>query len=179
MHTQKKHIQQPDTYPSVEVVDSKNTPIGIMPLLEVRRQGLFHRMVLVLIYTRENKVCLRKREDSRKDNYPGRWDIAVRAPLQAGKSSMDTACMKIREQIGTCATDLRFVYTIPPAPETGHAFIDLYRLDRFTLQIPALQPTQTMFVDRDEVSGLITRCPGHVTPLLIYVWKQGFIFTNG
>ncbi|MDD4649318.1 MAG: NUDIX domain-containing protein [Desulfoplanes sp.] len=161
----------------VEVMDAKNTLLGVMPLPEVRRQRLFYRVAVVLIYNQENKLCLRKRKDTRMAS-PGRWDISIRTHLQIGEGSLDAACRKIREHLGEFRTMPVFGYTIQPTVETEDSFINIYTLKRFEMQPYCTTSEETLFVDRDELSGLLEHCPEHVTPLLVYLWNQDMLFVR-
>ena len=177
MNIPTKKSRQSAPHPLVEVMDAKNNPLGVMPLPEVRRQRLYHRVAVVLIYNQKNKICLPKRKDTRMVS-PGRWDISMRTHLHVGEGSMDAACREIREHIGEFRALPIFEYTMQPAAEGENSFTDIYTLKRFEPQTPCTSLEQTMFVDRDELSGLLKHCPELVTPLLVYLWNQGILFPH-
>lgn len=107
---------------------------------------------------------------------PGRWDISMRAHLHVGESSMDAACRKIRKHIGEFKVLPVYEYTMQPVTETEDSFTDIYTLKRFEPQNPCTSSEETMFVDRDELSGLLEHCPELITPLLVYLWNQAILF---
>ncbi|WP_462323568.1 NUDIX hydrolase [Desulfoplanes sp.] len=160
----------------VEVVDKNNRPLGGMHLDDVRRQGLFTRMALLLMYDKENKLCLQKRKDDGED-YPGRLDFAIATYVRPGESAADGLLKKMPGNIRANAFRLRFKHTTPPGPATGRVFIDLFRMQQTDPSFANTASGEILKVDRDEVAGLVSHCPELLTPYVIYFWSRGDLFS--
>ncbi|WP_141721027.1 hypothetical protein [Desulfoplanes formicivorans] len=155
-------------------MDHYNVPLGAMPLEEARRQGLFYRMTLVLLYDKNNKIYLKK---IKRDDAPScQWDLGLETCLHPGESTLDGAYRIIKECIGRETGKLRFAGTILPSVATGRFFVALYKM-KHCYQISPPPPIGTyLVVDRDELSGIVKSCPDLVTPRLAYLWGHGKLF---
>lgn len=74
---------------------------------EVRRHGLRHRAVYVVVRTTSGGIVVHRRADW-KDVYPGAWDIAFGGVLGAGEDWDAAAARELAEEAGIDAAP-RFV----------------------------------------------------------------------
>ncbi len=79
---------------------------------EVHRDGDWHRAAHVWIVTPDGRVLLQRRS-TRKENYPGQWDVSAAGHLSAGESAVEAAIREPQEEIGLeiRPADLRHVLT--------------------------------------------------------------------
>ncbi|MFZ5811913.1 MAG: NUDIX hydrolase [Thermodesulfobacteriota bacterium] len=164
----------------VEYVDSRDRPLGIMPLSEVHRQSLFHRSVLVLVYNPSGKVFLQKRAAS-KSVYPGRYDVSASGHVQAGESRLEAAIRELDEELGIAVDTLRVIGNAPASPMTGFEFVTLYTAGK-TPAAPRPNPEEVadgLFVDRAELAYMADRFRELLTPGLVHFFEQNAIFPRG
>jgi len=110
-------------------MDKHNHILCAMPALEVRRQQLCHRSVVVLLYDDAGRLYLRKRPGPRGQG-PERWDLPVRTPVYMGESLQDAATRAVDSLLGIHAERMRLVETISPSLENGNEFLSVFYLSR-------------------------------------------------
>lgn len=83
----------------VDVVDADDRVLRRVTRAEMRRDGLRHRAVYVLVRTSDDGVVVHRRADW-KDVYPGHWDICFGGVLDAGESWELAAERELAEEAG-------------------------------------------------------------------------------
>ncbi len=163
----------------MEVVDSMNRPLALMPLDEVHKQKLRHRSVLVLLFNQDNKIYLQKRS-AKQPLYPKRWDVSAGGHVLAGESTVDTAIRELKTKIGIRADRLKHLLDIKAGPSTGYEFVTVYSLGK-TNQTPAPEPELVeggYYYSRDELACLMNEFRELLTPRLISLWDTDFPFPS-
>ena len=145
-----------------------------MSLDEARRQHLFRRMVMVLMYDQHAKLYLKK-QGGHGASAPYRWDIGLVTYLRPGESTECGAHRKIREGLGRITGRLRCIDTSSPFATTERVFASLYKLNTCDTVLQHDDGT-TLAVDQDEISGLVTHCPELLTERVVSLWKQRDLF---
>jgi isopentenyl-diphosphate delta-isomerase len=166
--------QPPD---AVEIVDGQDRPLGVMPLAEARRQALFHRTVLVLVYDAAGRVFLQKRART-KALYPGRWDLSAAGPVLAGEACEDAALRGLRQELGLGGANLTRLAQAVACPETGYGFTTLFSAGVCPgplLPDPA-EIEDGLFVDRDELDAMVANFREMLTPSLVSFWERDLVF---
>lgn len=176
MFTPPVSSRKPFQHPLVEIVDADNRSLGAMPLDEARRQHLFHRMVLVLLYDQSNRLYL-KQQKGHGASTPCQWDIGLVTYLSPGESTKDGARRNIHEGLGRITGRLRCVRTLPPSSAIPWVFTSLYRLhtSRIVLQ---REGSTILGVDQDEMAGLVNHCPDLLTQRALCLYKQSRLFDD-
>ncbi len=148
-----------------------------MPLTEVVRQSLRHRVVLVLAHNQEGKLFLQKRAAT-KQLFPGRWDLSATGRVRAGESCEDAAIRELREELGLEVEQLALLGETPGQPSTQHTFISLYSTGPLRAR-PRPDPLELqggMYVDRHELAFLAEQYRDMLTPALVYFWELDMLF---
>jgi isopentenyldiphosphate isomerase len=83
----------------VDVVDEDDRIIGTCTRREVRRRGLRHRSVYVLVFNARGELFVHTRTAT-KDVYPGHQDVAVGGICGAGESYETAAVREVAEELG-------------------------------------------------------------------------------
>lgn len=96
------------SYPPVQVVDIKDNPINGAPLQKVLREGLWHRVVRVLLYDEQGNILLQKRAKHMK-TYPGLWDTSSAGYVDYGENYETAATRELFEELGIKVNCLRDV----------------------------------------------------------------------
>ncbi|WP_022662865.1 NUDIX hydrolase [Paucidesulfovibrio longus] len=172
--------QAPQAAPkSVEVMDTRNRPLLVMPLPDVHRQLLPHRSVTVLIYDQENKLFLQKRSH-KKSIFPGRWDVSSSGHVLAGEATRDAALRELRFELGIEAERLRFVQKLPSSPGTGFEFTTVFALDRYAQEMEPNpdEVEEGYFYSAEEIHYLVREFRELLTPGLVHLWEVGLPFPS-
>jgi 8-oxo-dGTP pyrophosphatase MutT (NUDIX family) len=93
----------------------------------MRRENLRHRAVFVLVQSRDGRVLVHRRSDT-KDVWPGWWDLAVGGVVGAGEAWDAAARREVAEELGVEGADLEPLAS--GAFEDGHVRLvgRVYRL---------------------------------------------------
>lgn len=87
----------------VIVVDAENKVTGSVPRSEMRQKNLIHRASYILVFNGKNELFVQKRT-TRKDIYPGYYDIAAGGVVVEGESYEESAQRELKEELGVQAT---------------------------------------------------------------------------
>ncbi|MEW5772679.1 MAG: NUDIX domain-containing protein [Thermodesulfobacteriota bacterium] len=161
----------------VDVVDEADRPIGVLPLAEVHRQGLYHRSVRVAVFDHAGRVYLQKRSKA-KELYPGRLDLSATGHVRAGESREAAALRELQEELGIAAERLRHVADVAGSPDTNFEFITLYTAGRLDA-LPRPNPDEVesgFFADRSELDYLMANYRDQLTPGLVHSLEKGLLF---
>lgn len=84
----------------LDILTPDGLPTGTTkPKHEVHRDGDWHRAAHLWIVTRDGRVLLQRRSES-KESWPGRWDVSVAGHVNAGESGRDAAVREAFEELG-------------------------------------------------------------------------------
>jgi isopentenyldiphosphate isomerase len=76
----------------VDIVDTDDHVIDVVPRREMRARNLRHRSVGIAVLESTGRVLIHRRADD-KDVWPGRWDLAVGGVVESGET-WDTAAVR-------------------------------------------------------------------------------------
>lgn len=154
----------------VEVCDRAGQTLLCMPLESVLRQKLPFTAVSLALYTRQKRLVIQKRRDTRLDK-SGAWDLFTSIMLvgesseeAAERTSRDMALMgglsfsRLGTIIDTGRTIMYFAANLPPG---------LY---------PSHPEQELLAVDEDELLGLARDMPELVSPSLSFAVRDHLLF---
>jgi isopentenyl-diphosphate Delta-isomerase len=98
----------------IDVLTPDGAPTGVTkPKAAVHRDGDWHRAAHVWIVTSDGRLLLQRRS-SRKENYPGLWDVSAAGHLSAGEPATECAVRETFEELGLWidAAELQFLGTL-------------------------------------------------------------------
>jgi hypothetical protein len=154
---------------SVEIVDGRNTPLGVMDYEDAARQHLPHRSVAILLRDAAGRFLLSFQEKSG-------WGFSSLAPVPAGQSCETCAAAALREQWGL-RTRILPIGMYPPCGENGHSFVAAFEA-RLPLSAAAEltdAPERHLLLDYDELKGLNTHFGDVLSPYMRIVLQNGFL----
>jgi isopentenyl-diphosphate delta-isomerase len=163
----------------LEVVDEANSPLAVMPRRRVHDLALPHRSVFVLLYNRQNKLYLQKRQMDR-ERHPGCWDLSATGHVLAGEAKLEAGLRELYEELRVEAGKLHKIFELPGSRKTGQEFVTLFRTGPCR-QIPDPNPKEVatgMFLERHEVAFLVHNYPHLLTPGVVTFWNKGLLFAG-
>jgi isopentenyl-diphosphate delta-isomerase len=148
-----------------------------MDLVEVHRQSLKHRSVIVLLYDNNGKLYLQKRS-SEKKQYPGRWDVSASGHVYAKESVKDAAFRVLNSKLGIQNTNIRDITELKASSETGYEFITIFVLDKInTVSAPNSDEVESgYFYSISELDWLLRECRELLAPTLVYLNDIGMLY---
>jgi 8-oxo-dGTP pyrophosphatase MutT (NUDIX family) len=87
----------------VEHVSADDRVVEVVTRAEMRRRGLRHRAVYVVVRTSDDGVVVHRRAQW-KDVYPGWWDVCFGGVLDVGEDWEAAAVRELAEEAGITAT---------------------------------------------------------------------------
>lgn len=88
-----------------DIVDENNIVIGQEWRSIVHQRGLWHRGVHVFLFTRDGKLLVQQRSETR-DTFPFALDCSVSEHVKAGENYFDAAVRGLREELGLAGIEL-------------------------------------------------------------------------
>lgn len=169
-------------YPPITVVDQHDHEIGSEQLSKVWEQGLYHRIVRIMVEDEKGRVLVQKRSPH-MELYPNRWDNSASGHVDAGMTYREAAMQELREELGI--TDPRF-----ELEETGyffmkdtfknftmHNFNQVYRLhlEHQTIAYGPEEVAEVRWFTPKQLREFVAQNPDKVTPGLSRVVEQLYI----
>jgi len=109
----------------IDVLDERGVGTGVTKTkAAVHRDGDWHRAAHVWIVAPDGRVLFQRRS-SRKENWPGRWDVSAAGHLSAGESAVDAAIRETFEELGVVIANPQHIGTFRESCVlNGGAYID-------------------------------------------------------
>jgi isopentenyldiphosphate isomerase len=110
----------------IDLVDADDRVVGRATRAEMRRDNLLHRAVYIIVRDGPGRLFVHRRT-TRKDVYPGYWDVTVGGVVGAGEDYETSARRELAEEVGV--TSARLVPLFPVRYEDaatrllGYAFV--------------------------------------------------------
>ncbi|MCH5276285.1 MAG: NUDIX domain-containing protein [Desulfovibrionaceae bacterium] len=168
----------PDLGSLVEIADGYDRPLMLTPLSAALRRKLPRRIVLVGVRDSRGQLFLTRRAP-RLARHPGLWDISVTGDVLAGESLEGAALRELRQRLGIEVATIRSVASLPYTDSGGASLSATFFLTGAGSSPPSPAPEivcDGMFVDADELQGLVRHQPDLLTPELIWAVRSGWVF---
>ena len=83
----------------IQIVDEDDRPLRAGTKEEAWRDGLYHRIVRIMVDDGSGDFLLQKRADT-KPTSPGLWDVSVAGHVDVGETYESAATRELREELG-------------------------------------------------------------------------------
>jgi 8-oxo-dGTP pyrophosphatase MutT (NUDIX family) len=118
-------------YLPLQQVDENDQPVGGVTMQEAYDKGLWHRVVLVLVFSQDGHVLLQKRGPNVATN-PNKWDFSAGGHVDVGETYYESALRELKEEIGISGVNLQEIKYGPFKMQhnslTLKRFIKLYKV---------------------------------------------------
>ena len=155
-----------------DIVDEQDRVIGRQTRAEVRRRGLRHRAVHVLVFNRQGQLFLQKRSAS-KDTFPGAWDSSASGHLCSGEDYDNCAVRELQEEIGLTVPVLpERLFKIGSCEETGQEHVWVYRCQADgPLTLNADEIERGEWFSPETIARWISEAPGDFARAFPMIWE--------
>ncbi|HEY5442312.1 MAG TPA: NUDIX domain-containing protein [Candidatus Saccharimonadales bacterium] len=168
-------------HPPIQIVDEHDQPVGQASLHEAFKQGLIHRVVLVIVENEQGQILLQRRGPDVATN-ANTWDFSAAGYVDVGEDYDESARRELAEELGLQDFDLRRLY-IRRAGETHQDFTT----DRFAaiykvvipagtpLKLEASEVAETEWFSVAELKQLLENQADEITPFTAgWLWEHYF-----
>lgn len=167
--------------PLIQIVDEHDQPVGEASITQAQTEGLFHRIVFVIVRDKLGNVLLQKRASS-VDRFPDCWDVSAGGHVDAGEDYKIAAKRELVEELGIKNMELELLGSFSTNFEEGTK-----RFNRFnrvygvvvSREMPLqLQPTELASVKWftvPEIRKLVSECPDEVADGIEHIFARGFL----
>ena len=162
----------------VEVTDSFDQPLLLVPRSLALRRRLSRRIVQVCLKDARGRIFLQKRSPS-LHRQPGLWDISVTDEVFAGEATEGAALRALQNALGIVVPRLRLLSALPYTDAYGARLNASCYVAGPVRTHPQPDPTRVsdgMFVDEDELRGLMSQQPELLTFELVWAVRSGWLF---
>jgi isopentenyl-diphosphate Delta-isomerase len=144
---------------AVDLVDERDTVVGVSTVGECLERGLLHRAVAVIVTRANGRLLLQER--SRRDQWhPGRWTLSSTGHVKKGESYEEAASRELMEELGLRAElTMRRKYLLPPFTEDGLTEREWVALFEATSDAPVM-------IDHVELESVREFSPSEVKKML-------------
>jgi isopentenyl-diphosphate delta-isomerase type 1 len=153
----------------IQIVDQNDTPIGTATREEAWRDGLYHRLVRIIVEDEDGRLLSQKRSMAKKQ-YPGCWTDAASGHVDEGESYETAAARELEEEIGVVAP-LEYIGKFSFAADSGdkhvRQFHGVFRAvisGNTSLRLNPDEVSDVKWFDRSELRQAIADHPEQFTP---------------
>lgn len=93
-------------YPPIQVVNENDQPLRGATMEDVHKEGLLHRIVIVILKDLEGRVLLQKRGPLVSTN-PNVWDASAAGHVDEGEDYLTAALRELEEELGIAGVELK------------------------------------------------------------------------
>jgi len=154
----------------IQIVNTKNEPVGSATKQEAWREGLIHRVVRMAIFDTKGRMLVQKRSDQ-KELFPGRWDNSAAGHVDVGETYEQAALRELHEELGLSGFTLEdlgeYYVEVKDDWRIMKRFTRAYKLTLHdplpVFQLPEDEVASTEWMEVDEVRNLVNNHPDQVT----------------
>lgn len=167
------------TYPPVIVVDEHDQEVDHQMLAVVWQDGLYHRVVRIMVEDAAGNILLQRRNKSMK-LYPGRWDNSAAGHVDEGMTYASAASLETAEELGLHGVELEEMgYYFAKDTYEGRKMYNFSKV--YLVKVASVRPDivhepdevhEVRWFTKEELSRLIYEHPNDVTDGLRQVVRR-------
>ena len=92
----------------IVIVDENNNEVGTAARTDAVQQGLWHRIVVVLVFNSKGEMYIQQRSHNAPSS-PGLWDHSAAGHVDAGENPEQAARRELREELGINPDNITFI----------------------------------------------------------------------
>jgi len=109
----------------ITIVDENNRVIGSAPRNEVVAKGIWHRIVVVLVFNTKGQIYIQKRAPHVQSS-PNLWDHSAAGHVDAEEEPDEAAKRELKEELGIIAEGLKYISTYTTQRSEGDKHYNRY-----------------------------------------------------
>jgi isopentenyldiphosphate isomerase len=159
------------SYPPIQIVDENDKPLRPGTMTEAQAEGLWHRIVRIIVKDQEGRILLQKR-GATMATFPGCWDTSASGHVDNAEDYLTAAKREMAEEIGLQEASLEEVESYQ-----SRGLYEGRKLNRFNkTYLTFVKNDQIFTADPVEVSEIKWFTPEAIRALLE---ERPSIFSDG
>ena len=162
----------------IQIVDENDRPVRAGTKQEAWDQGLFHRVVRIMIENDQGEVLLQLRAPD-KDIFPDCWDNSAAGHVDAGEDYEEAAYRELEEELGVTGQELaeigKYHSNETIEGKTFNRFVKVYKLklnlDPASLRLEEGKVVAVKWMPLSEVKQYVAEHPDKVSDGLRHVME--------
>ncbi len=170
--------QIPEFYENlVEVFDNRGEVFMLMPLEMANKKKMLRRIIFVILKDNKNRVLLSKKNTANLQTN-SLWSLSGHNNIFVGESAIGAALQELKNNFYIDDIAINELRTLPFIEQDIPLSATVFSAGPYKkrLEINSDYVTDAMFVDKDELSGLLEFQPDMFSPLLSWALRSGWIF---
>ncbi len=160
----------------VEVFNNNGDKFMLMPLEFAKKKRMLRRIVFIILKDHKNRVLLSKKVESGKSS--NLWSLSGYNNIFVGESAKGAALNELKNNYHIENIKIKELHTIPFLEQDIPLSATIFSAGPWwdSLTINPNYVIDAMFVDKDELSGLLEIQPEMFSSLLIWALRSNLIF---
>lgn len=160
----------------VEITDNSGIPFLLMPEHIVKKKKMRHRIIFVILKDKKNRALFVKKQTAEKNSL---WEFPCYGMVFAGESAEGTAYKELSENFYIDdSIKMQEIATLPYLYDDMYVTATVFRAGPFsgTFRCNEEKIQDAMFVDKDELNGLLAYAPDIFNPIITWANRANWLF---
>lgn len=160
----------------VEITDNNGLPFLLMPAHIVKKKKMRHRIIFVVLKDNKNRILFVKKQTTEKNPL---WEFPCYGIVFAGESAEGTAYKELQENFYIDdSIKLHEIATLPYLYDDIYVTATVFRagLHSGIFRCNEEKIQDAMFVDKDELNGLLAYAPDIFNPIITWANRANWLF---
>lgn len=160
----------------VEITDNNGLPFLLMPAHIVKKKKMRHRIIFVILKDNKNRVLFVKKQTTEKNPL---WEFPCYGIVFAGESAEGTAYKELQENFYIDdSIKMHEIATLPCLYDDIYVTATVFRagIHSGTFRYNEEKIQDAMFVDKDELNGLLAYAPDIFNPIITWANRANWLF---
>lgn len=161
----------------LEYTDMSDRTLLVAPCSEAGRLGLCCRAVGVILCDAQKRVCIRRQGDERSGQRL--WNLTAVTHVRFGEAREDAARRVLETGMGIREASLTPFATLAPDDTGEPLHVTLFLARSISGVVDPGRMGEYLFLDEDELNGLVEHMPELLTPTLLWTIRSGKLWKRG
>lgn len=160
----------------VEITDNKGIPFLLMPEHIVKKKKMRHRIIFVVLKDKKNRILFVKKHTQENTSL---WEFPCYGIIFAGESAEGTAYKELQESFYiNDSIKMKEIATLPYLQDDVYVMATFFSAGPYygTFRCNEEKIQDAMFVDKDELNGLLAYSPEIFNPIIMWANRANWLY---
>lgn len=160
----------------MEITDNNGKPFLLMPEYIVKKKKMRHRIIFVMLKDKKNRILLVKKHVQETNSL---WEFPCYSIVFAGESAEGTAYKELQANFYIDDTiKMKEIATLPYLHDDVYVTATFFSAGPYygTFHYNEERIQDAMFVDKDELNGLLAYSPEIFNPIITWANRANWLY---